>query len=177
MQQLTKKLIESITSFLNFFQSPFYGFQKFPKSSKKGIGFLVSGWLFFVAASYVLLTNDNASETNILTKIITIGFCVCFLVLKGYNWGRMLCFLANALVILYCTFFITLFFEKDFIKVALCAVTIIMLSSATYYLAVKESSEYFKSLTKKYDEAENLEGIREKELVKKGAKKKKKGLG
>jgi hypothetical protein len=123
-------------------------FKKYPKSTKKGFLFLYVGWALFFINLYMLLQ-------EVPNRILIIAAIICFFVIKGYNWARMLCLLCNVLIVIYASFFVVHLFRIGLASQAgLLGVTVVLFAASSYYLFIKETSEYFKSLKKnvKYEE-------------------------
>ncbi|MBW1616373.1 MAG: hypothetical protein JRJ49_07560 [Deltaproteobacteria bacterium] len=121
---------------------------KFPKSAIYGIAFLIAGWAWFFFTLYILFR-------EIPGKILIVGIGIIFLVFKGYNWARILCILFNLLMVIYVLFFAFHLWGIGRGSEALCfAGNIILFGYSGYYLFVKETSDYFKSINEQDKKAE-----------------------
>lgn len=114
----------------------------FPPSVKTGFRFLIAGWAVFYLALYIILQNA------IPLKLLVIGPLMLLTILKVVNWARMLCLMCNAMVILYALFFMVLF-KTDPIKFTSLLIAVILFATASYYLLVPASSQFFKTFGKR----------------------------
>lgn len=115
-------------------------FEPFPRSAKNGIIALFAAWIFFIfSLHWYYLPGQNVS------RILIIAAATCFVVVRGYNWGRILCLLANVMISLWCVVFAAAFWGVDTGKFVVSVVNVILFSAATYYLWTKTSSAFFKT--------------------------------
>jgi len=123
----------------------------FPSSAKNGILALFAGWIFFLISLYTYyLPGENPS------KEVLVAIALCYVVAKGFNWGRILCLLANIMLIIWCAVFAAAYFYPQFIKLygkhtafGASLVNLAFFSMSTYFLFKKETSEFFKTFRKK----------------------------
>ena len=119
-----------------------YNYRYFPKSVKTGFHFLIAAWAAFYLALYMILQNA------IPLKLLVIGPLMFLTILKVVNWARMLCLMCNAMVILYAAVFMVLF-KADPIKFTSLLIAVILFATASYYLLVQPSSQFFKTFGKR----------------------------
>jgi len=127
----------------------FTKFPTFPKSVKTGIILLVVSWCWFYYSMYYIFLDQNLSG-----KLLAVGPMIAFAVLRIVNWARILCLASNAMVIVWSAIFAFAFIQSNQIKFGASVVTIILFGLTSYYLAVKESSVFFKTYNKPSDEDE-----------------------
>ncbi len=113
-------------------------FKKYPKSVHTALIFLYIGWAWFLMLLYMLVNEINM-------RMFIIALSMCILVIRRFNWARVLCLLCNALMIIYCSLFIIDFWQKGLEKNALLmAINVILFICSSYYLFIKETAEFFK---------------------------------
>ena len=115
-----------------------------PKSVKIGIILLLISWCwFYVSAFYLFLAKD------IDTRLLLVGPMICLAVVNLVNWARILCLTSNAMVILLFAVLAYLFFSSNnMINFLAALVTIAFFAVTSYFLAVKETSDFFKTYHK-----------------------------
>lgn len=119
-------------------------FKNFPPSVKKGILFLLAGWLWFYWSLYGFFLKEETPS-----QFIIIGVSVCTVVIMIKNWGRVLCLLCNVMIIVVYLAVSYMFFQlEDIPKSFIASVGVVLFSLSTYYLAVGESSRFFKNHNK-----------------------------
>jgi hypothetical protein len=119
-------------------------FKNYPASVKNAILFLLAGWICHYYFYFSFLVNEFPMRTTYMQ--IGIGVAICFFVVSVKRWARMLCIFFNigiaALYLLYCAAF---FNSGNLNLTFLTGITLILFSISTYFLAVKESSQFFKT--------------------------------
>lgn len=131
------------------FNEIIFKFKALPDSLKNGIMFLFAGWIWYYISLY----------TNLLGEIpprqLAVGLSVCFLIfmmIEKKKWARPLCILCNIFIIIQFVFSSIGFFNRAEFKLAgMTAVVVLFFSISSYYLAIKESSEFFKDHEKDKD--------------------------
>ncbi|MFH1154809.1 MAG: hypothetical protein V1793_13425 [Pseudomonadota bacterium] len=122
-------------------------FSTFPGSVKKGIGFLMAGWvLFYVFIFYCI----DGQTLPIRVKVVGILCVLCILTLK--NWARVICLLCHIMVFLQFGFVFVGFFAAG--KTQLAGITgamLLMFGISSFYLLKKDAVAFFKR--KKDEEA------------------------
>ncbi len=118
-------------------------YKALPESVKNGILFLFAGWIWHFIVLYT-----NFFKGDIPTRQMIIGLCMLFLVYKMMDksgWARALCMLSSVFIVVQYLPISLVFFSKDNFKFGVLAMTTVMFfSTSTYYLAVRESSNFFK---------------------------------
>jgi hypothetical protein len=118
-------------------------FKEYPASVKNGILFLFAGWgchYFFLYKFF-----QGKIPQRMLFQQIAIGLFLCFFVVMAKNWARILCILCNVLIVILYSLFCALFYGSKTDFFILSGIVAILFSVATYYLAIEESSEFFKA--------------------------------
>jgi len=129
----------------------FTKFTTFPKSVKSGIILLVVSWAWFYYSMYYIFLGQDISY-----KLLAVGPMICFAVFRIVNWARVLCLASNAMLIAYCLVFAYAFFNSNMTKFGAASITVVLFGITSYYLAVKESSVFFKAYNKPSDEEEGV---------------------
>ncbi|MBI9084322.1 MAG: hypothetical protein JEZ11_12040 [Desulfobacterales bacterium] len=115
-------------------------FKAFPNSVRNAIVFLVAGWLWHYVSLYRYFYSGN-----IPFKQIVIGVSVCFFVFRIRNWARVLCIVCNILiVVMYLTVTFSFLSAGKTHYATVAGFNVVLFSLATYFLAVGESSRFFK---------------------------------
>jgi len=131
------------------FNEIIFKFKALPDSMKNGIMFLFAGWIWYYISLY----------TNLLGEIpprqLAAGLSVCFLIymmMEKKKWARPLCVLCNVFIIIqYLPIAIEFFRNGQFKLGAMIAVFLFFFSISSYYLLIKESSNFFKDPEKEGD--------------------------
>jgi hypothetical protein len=115
-------------------------FKAFPNSVRNGLLFLVIGWIWHYFSLYRYFFNGNIPFNQIV-----IGVSICYFVFRIKNWARVLCLVSNSLIILMYLSVTYSFFVmgKPHLGVV-SGLNVILFSIATYFLAIGESSGFFK---------------------------------
>ena len=112
----------------------------FPNNAKKGVVLLVAAWAVFLLTLHTLYPPGQYR-----TNILLIGVAMCFVVAKGYNWGRLLCMLANVMLDIYLCFFAVLYhYQKDILTVFATVLIIALFAGSTYFLWQKDTADFYK---------------------------------
>ncbi len=121
-------------------------FKTFPESVKMAFISLFSGWILFYLFYYLYLS-DQALFTR-RELIVGVLCCLCLLTFK--NWGRMLCILCNAMIIIQFSLPVLGFMMSGKWQPGLMLGAMVgMLTVCTFFLFKKESAQFFKSFSKK----------------------------
>jgi len=127
----------------------FTKFTTFPKSVKTGIILLVVSWCWFYYSMYYIFLGQDLSN-----KLLAVGPMICFAVFRIVNWARVLCLASNAMLIAYCLIFAYAFYSSNMTKFGAAVITVVLFGITSYYLAIKESSVFFKTYNKPPDDEE-----------------------
>ncbi|MCP4112791.1 MAG: hypothetical protein GY749_45895 [Desulfobacteraceae bacterium] len=133
-------------------------FKEYPNSVKNGIIFLITGWICHYYFFYIFFTRQTGEmPSKELWQQVAIGVFICYFVVKIKKWARVLCLLCNAFIIILYLCIFTLFISKiNYVMIS--GANLILFSISSYYLAIKESSSFFKEYNKKdEDSAETIE--------------------
>ena len=116
----------------------------FPANAKKGVLLLVAAWAVFLTTLHTLYPSGNYRM-----NIVLIGVAICYVVAKGYNWGRLLCMLANVMLVIYLSFIAILYhYQKDTLTVLATVLIIVLFAATTYFLWQKDTADFYKSFGK-----------------------------
>ncbi len=149
-------------------------FRTSPASFKKGFYFLIGAWLTHFIFVYLFFTKGGeAIPDKILMQQAAIGGLMALFLFMIKKWARVLCILCNILiVVLYAAVFLIVYTNKMFSS--LCVLTTILFIISTYFLAIKDTAQYFREQNPQdTDEPEDEEEPKP-ILPKKNKKKKKK---
>ncbi len=125
----------------------FTKFTTFPKSVQTGIILLVASWCWFYYSLYYVFLNQEISG-----KLLIVGPMICFAVFRIVNWARILCLASNAMVIVWCLIFALAFYNSNWTKFGAASISVVLFGLTSYYLAIKESSVFFKTYNKPSNE-------------------------
>jgi len=129
-------------------------FKEYPTSVKMGILFLVAAWILHYFYLLKFLLNEFPVKTIYLQ--LGIGVSICYFVAGINKWARSLCMFFNfAIIVLYLFYFILYFNSSKFDLAFLTALIAVLFSISTYFLAGKESSQYFKTYNETDEERES----------------------
>ncbi len=141
----------------------FEEFKTFPKSVQLAVGYTLLAWIWFYIAMYAILMPGNVSPRFL------IGIAVSYMVIRINKVGRVLCMLAQVMIILQISPVALALFSGELLVHGISAALIVLLFGfSTYYLFIKETAEFFKAYNKKeagdavdpskpVDETENLD--------------------
>lgn len=120
-------------------------FSAFPDTAKKGIVFLLLGWIchFYFIYSFFSAA-DTGFETQMLLQQSAIALLVCFFTIRVRNWARVLCVVSNLLIITLYILFFTLFFQTKIVFSTNAAINVILFSISTVFLLLRETSDFYK---------------------------------
>jgi|GEM_PF-725668 len=122
-------------------------FKTYPSSVRYGLFYLVLGWAAHFYTLYQLFGGDLPRRRLYEQAVIAASMLVFVGMAK--NWARILCLLANALIMLIHAFIIALCIKSGLHEIALSAfAALVLFAMSTWYLAIGESSEFFKSRVK-----------------------------
>ncbi len=120
-------------------------FSALPASAKKGILFLLVGWIchfFFIYKFFG--TFGSGFEREMVLQQAIIAILVCFFTIRVRNWARVLCIVCNIVIITFYLFVGALFFESGLNFFIYAVINVILFSAATFFLMVKETSDFYK---------------------------------
>lgn len=121
-------------------------FKTFPDSVRYGVLFMLGGWTWFYIAIYTTLMKGNVSPRYL------IGIAVCAVVLRINNIGRVLCILAQVMIILQMAMAaFGLFQIGDVFRGAMAGIVVVLFGASSYFLIIRESADFFKAYNKKED--------------------------
>jgi hypothetical protein len=115
--------------------------QTYPKTVRIALYFLLAAWASFLWSVY------QYYPPGFLSRFAIAGALVIFFTLRLKNWARMLCLFANAMVILYCSFFGLIFAIKappDMMAAFFSALSVLLFLISTYFFLVKPTREFYK---------------------------------
>jgi hypothetical protein len=119
-------------------------FKTFPDSVRYGIFFMLGGWAWFYIAMYTTLMKGSVSPRYL------IGIAVCIVVLRINNIGRVLCILAQVMIMFQMIIPTLLYFQAgDAFHGAMTGLIVVLFGASSYFLVIKESSGFFKAYRKK----------------------------
>jgi len=122
-------------------------YSTFPYSAKNGILFLLLGWTwhFFFLYMFFYKRAGTGLETEYWLQQSIIALLVCFFTIRVRNWARVLCIIANLLIISVYLLMAAYFYSLGIINFSIfAAVNVILFSIATFFLFKKETSDFFK---------------------------------
>lgn len=127
-------------------------FKTFPDSVRYGILFMLGGWIWFYIAVYTTLMKGAVSQRYL------IGIAICYVVLRINNVGRVLCILAQVMIIFQMAIPAAVYFESgDAFHGAMTGMIVALFGASSYFLFIRESAEFFKAYNKKDKEKEGAE--------------------
>lgn len=115
--------------------------QSYPKTVRLALYTLLAAWASFLWSVY------QYYPAGFLGRFAIAGALAIFFTLRLKNWARMLCLFANAMVILYCSFFGLVFATKvppDMMAAFFSALNALLFLICTYFLLVKPTREFYK---------------------------------
>jgi hypothetical protein len=122
-------------------------FKTFPDSVKYGILFMLGGWIWFYIAMYTTLMKGAVSPRYL------IGIAVCIVVLRISNIGRVLCILAQGMIMLQIAFPAVVYVQAgDAFRAAMSGLILVLFGASCYFLFIRESADFFKAWNKKKKE-------------------------
>ncbi len=126
-------------------------FREFPNSVKNGILFLVTAWLFSYFFLYKLYAAfPGKFPEKFIYQQAAMGLFMTYFTVKIKNWGRVLCILCNIMISLLYILLSAHFFSVGYKNLSvLLSMDVGLFAMATYYLLVKETSDFFKAHNKK----------------------------
>jgi hypothetical protein len=124
--------------------------QTYPKSLRYGITFLIVGWIsHYISFSLLFGLRAETFPSNDFIKHLILGGLSCFFMIKTKPWGRWLCLMGNAIVIVsYIQWGVLKYYAQNlsFAEVIVMGLVVILFSISTYFLFQKQSAEFFKAL-------------------------------
>jgi len=142
-------------------QSKLFEFYEYPVGVRYALGLLLMGWISVYAFMYHINTFFPDRFPNaLILKNLVVGIGICYFVFRIRPWARKLCIFFNLGIICVNILFIAI--RLSSIGLASPSLTlhallnIVLFGLCTYYLLIKETSEYFKVREpKKVDEYGN----------------------
>ena len=129
-------------------------FKEYPTGVKMGISFLVAGWILHYFYFIKFLMSGFPDKTIYLQ--LGIGVSICYFVASINKWARALCIFFNfAIIVLYLLIFFHYFSDNKYDLTILTGLVAVLFSISTYFLAKKESSQYFKEYNETDDDRES----------------------
>ena len=129
-------------------------FKEYPTGVKMGILFLVAGWILHYLYFLKYLMSEFPVKTLYLQ--LGIGLAICYFVAGINKWARSLCIFFNfAIIVLYLLIFYLYFSGNKYDLTFLAALIAVLFSISTYFLAGKESSQYFKTYNETDEDRES----------------------
>ncbi len=120
-------------------------YSTFPKSAKNGILFLLLGWVWHFLLLYMLMGSGLNIESQDWLRLSVIALLVCFFTIRVRNWARVLCILANALIISLYVLATIHFYNIGKTNFAFFSViNVVLYSFSSYFLFIRETSDFFK---------------------------------
>jgi hypothetical protein len=114
-------------------------YARLPRPVRRALIFLVAGWVLLLATIHFLLPGAE----GFFNRILIAGAITCFLVLQGYPWARMICLMANAMVIVYFLFIAILFGNEPLVFAAAASVVVLFALSSGYFWS-RETAAFFR---------------------------------
>lgn len=116
-------------------------FRQFPVTVRRATFLLFSGWVLFYFFYYYILEGRGFSIQQTLVGVLC---CLCFLTFR--NWARVLAVLCNIMFVLQFIPLSFAFLSADrMVPAVLTGIMVLLFASATYYLLVRESADFFKT--------------------------------
>ena len=129
-------------------------FKEYPTSVKIGISFLVAAWILHYFYFLKFLMSEFPIKTIYLQ--LGIGVSICYFVASINKWARSLCIFFNfAIIVLYLLIFYLHFSQNKYDLTFIAALIAVLFSISTYFLAGKESSQYFKTYNETDEDRES----------------------
>lgn len=126
-------------------------FAPFPVSARNGVLLLFAGWICFLAALKFYYLPDEE-----ITRMVVVAAALCYVVAKGFNWGRILCLFANVMICIWCVQFAVGYFYPQYVRLygntltlAASLLNLTLFAASTYFLLKKESRSFFKTFRRK----------------------------
>jgi hypothetical protein len=122
-------------------------YSTFPSSAKNGILFLLLGWIWQFFFLYMLFYKvaGTGLETQLWLRLSIIALLVCFFTIRVRNWARVLCIVANLLIISLYLVVTAHFYTQDRINFSIfAAINVILFAISTFFLFKKDTSDFFK---------------------------------
>lgn len=133
-------------------------FLKYPFGVRYAIGFLIGGWISVYAFMYhINVFFPDRFPNALILKNLVVGIVICYCVFRIKPWARKLCIFFNLGIICVNTLFLAIRLSAIGIEspslILHAMLNIILFGFCTYYLLIKETSNYFKvQEPKKVDE-------------------------
>lgn len=133
-------------------------FFEYPVAVKYALGFLLGGWISVYAFMYHMsMAFPGLFDNNLILRNLIIGIAICYCMFMIKPWARKLCVFFNLGIICINVLFIAARLTSVGMESPLLILHAVLNTAlfgfCTYYLLVKETSEYFNAREpKKYDE-------------------------
>jgi hypothetical protein len=133
-------------------------FFEYPVAVRYALGLLIGGWISVYAFMYhINLYFPDLLTSNEVMRVVIVGIGICYCVIRIKPWARKLCLFFNLGII----YFYVVFLSKRLSSIGVNSsglsihafFIIALFGICTYYLLIKETTEYFKAHEpRKYDE-------------------------
>lgn len=133
-------------------------FFEYPFGVRYAFGFLLGGWISVYAFMYhINLLFPDRFSSNIILRNLIVGIAICYCVFKIKSWARKLCIFFNLAIICINVLFLAIRLSSLGMEspslILHAMLNIILFGFCTYYLLIKETSDFFKAREpKKFDE-------------------------
>ena len=133
-------------------------FFEYPVGVRYALGLLLGGWISVYAFMYHINTVFPDRFPNaLILKNLVVGIGICYCVFRIKPWARKLCIFFNLGIICINVMFLAIRLTSVGMEppglIFHALLNIILFGLCTYYLLIKETSEYFKAIEpKKVDE-------------------------
>lgn len=123
---------------------PYIAWHAMPSAAKLGVALWAMAWFFFLINIY-RLTQDSPWVAKISIAVILL----CFFLLRGQNWARIIALMAGAMATLFLFFLGYAYAARaDFAETAVVAVSSLVFIAGIYFLLRRVTADFFKSGTK-----------------------------
>ncbi len=124
-------------------------FFEYPVGVRYALGLLLGGWISVYAFMYHINTFFPDRFPNpLILKNLVVGIGICYCVFRIKPWARKLCIFFNLGIICINVLFLAIRLTsvgiEPFGLIFHALLNIILFGLCTYYLLIKETSEYFK---------------------------------
>jgi hypothetical protein len=133
-------------------------FFDYPVGVRYALGYLIGGWISVYGFMYHINTIfPDRFSNNIVLRNLIVGIAICYCVFRIKSWARKLCIFFNLAIICVNVLFLAIRLSSVGMEsptlILHALLNIVLFGFCTYYLLIKETSEYFKALEpKKIDE-------------------------
>jgi len=134
------------------------GFFEYPVGVRYALGLLLGGWISVYAFMYhIEYVFPGQFTSTIVFRNLIVGLGICYCVFRIKPWARKLCIFFNIGIICINVLFLGIRISSiglTYPELSIHALlNIVLFGLSTYYLLIKETSEYFKAHEpRKFDE-------------------------